>query len=364
MRSKHATARMITLFLLLSPAALGRTTWYVNGVSGSDGNNCKSPASACRTIGQAISLAASGDSIMVGAAKYTENLTIGISLTIVGSGAAKTIVDGGGVSTVLTISSGADIRLSQLTLRNGYASSGGGIYNSGTLTISNSVISANTAYRYCTSSCYVHGGGIYNSGALTINTSSVRGNAASMLCSNMCYAFAGGIWNGGTLVINSSTVNGNDASVGCPPTAACYGDGGGILNYGGTTTISRSTISGNNADLGGGIENQGTLTLTNSTLSGNSALSSRSNASGGAISNVSGATLLINSSTISSNSAHGNPNSYGGGIYFQGGTATLQNSIVADNTVASDASGNCYGTITSTGYNLSSDGTCSFNSPG
>src|SRR5438128_11458042 len=68
-----------------------------------------------------------------------------------------------------------------------------------------------------------------------------------------------------------------------------------------------------------------------------------------AIINSSG-NLAMNNSTVSGNSA--------GGI-FNGGTATLQNSIVADN-----SAGNCVGTMTSHGYNLSSDSTCNFNATG
>jgi hypothetical protein len=80
-----------------STAALASNIWYVDGVHGSDNNNCKSRQHACKTIGHGISLASSGDSIMVAAATYTENLTIGFSLKIVGSGAQATIVDGGQV---------------------------------------------------------------------------------------------------------------------------------------------------------------------------------------------------------------------------------------------------------------------------
>jgi hypothetical protein len=88
---------------------------------------------------------------------------------------------------------------------------------------------------------------------------------------------------------------------------------------------------------------------TNSTFSGNSAQDD-----GGGITNV--ATLTINNSTISGNSTLGNR---AGGINNDGGTTTLQNSIVA-----SDSGGNCFGRMTSNGYNLSSDRTCNFNGTG
>jgi hypothetical protein len=82
----------ITLTAVSVPAAAART-WYVNGVTGSNTNSCMSPTTACKTIGHAISLAASGDSITVAVATYTENLTIKINLTINGAGAGMTIVD-------------------------------------------------------------------------------------------------------------------------------------------------------------------------------------------------------------------------------------------------------------------------------
>jgi hypothetical protein len=85
-----STLLLLVLFLTLAPTAFASTTWYVNGVSGSDKNHSMSPATAGKTIGHAILRAHSGDSIMVAAATYTENLTIGINLNVIGSGASKT----------------------------------------------------------------------------------------------------------------------------------------------------------------------------------------------------------------------------------------------------------------------------------
>jgi hypothetical protein len=58
--------------------------------------------------------------------------------------------------------------------------------------------------------------------------------------------------------------------------------------------------------------------------------------------------------------AHGAMAVYRGGISNSGGTAIFQNSIVADSTYG----GNCSGTVTSHGHNLSSDGSCNFNNTG
>jgi hypothetical protein len=139
---KQLCVAALTLFAAV-PAALASTTWYVNGVSGSDSNNCMSALTACKTIGHAISLAASGDSIKVAAATYKENLGIGFNLNIVGSGAATTIIGGGGVATVVSISSAsAHVTLSRLTIRNGLAGNGvgGGIYNTGVLGLANRTV--------------------------------------------------------------------------------------------------------------------------------------------------------------------------------------------------------------------------------
>src|SRR5262252_1609263 len=114
-------ARLVALFFALTSTALASTKWYVDGVSGSDGDSCTSATTACKTIGRSISLAASGDTIKVAAATYTENLTIGVNLKIVGSGAKTTIIDGGGVNAVVTIgtTTAPHVTLSGVTIRHG-----------------------------------------------------------------------------------------------------------------------------------------------------------------------------------------------------------------------------------------------------
>jgi len=129
------------------------------------------------------------------------------------------------------------------------------------------------------------------------------------------------------------------------------GHGGGISNVG-TITINRSTISGNSVasfgEGGGGIDNYGTAAINNSTISANSGY-----LSGGGILNA-GAVMISNSTLVGNYIQFDNDG--GGGI---SGTATLQNSIIADN-----SDGNCSRTLTSDGYHLSSDNTCDFSGPG
>ena len=274
---------ILALFVPLHSSAFASSTWYVNGVTGNDSNNCLSPTTACKSIGHAISQAASGDTVRVSAATYKENLSITFSLTIRGSSAATTIVDGGGISSVVTVS-GTAVTLSNLTFRNGKAEWGGGIYNTGTLTVNSCSISGNSSVGKGFRAA--EGGGILNFGTLTINKCTLSGNTANSGVGGA----GGGIFSGGTLVIANSTISQNQTA----------GGGGGILS-GGTN---------------------GSLSLSNVTISGNSS-------------------------------------GFGGGIDAAYGSATIQNSIVANN-----SGGNCTGSINSQGYNLSSDTTCGFTSPG
>jgi hypothetical protein len=140
-----------------------------------------------------------------------------------------------------------------------HAGYGGGIYNeAGHVTITNSSVSNNTAAY--SDGVYAAGGGIYNTGILTIINSTIH--------NNQCPA-GGGIANSATLTITGSTVSSNVANgfgdIFPPP----IGDGGGILNNG-MLTISNSTISSNTAHhSGGGISGGGSI--SNSTISDNAA---------------------------------------------------------------------------------------------
>ncbi len=141
----------------------------------------------------------------------------------------------------------------------------------------------------------------------------------------------GGIDNedGSTVTVTNCTLSGNSAGL-----------GGGMFN-GGPLTIGSTTISDNSAANGGGIYNSGggTTTITNSTVSGNTA------GSGGGIFNI--GMLAITSSTLSNNSA-----SLGGGV-FNNETFQIGDTIL--NMGASGANIVNFGTVTSLGYNLSSD---------
>lgn len=146
------------------------------------------------------------------------------------------------------------------------------------------------------------------------------------------------------------------------------GNGGGIENAATVTlTIVNSTLSGNAAGLGGGVFNSGTLTIINSTFSNNMA------SQGGGIYNPGSGMLTITNSTFSGNAAP-----VAGGASFNAGTLQIANTTLSDNSsplgggvfnigtlqigstiLNAGASGaniaNNGGTVTSHGYNLSSD---------
>ncbi len=203
------------------------------------------------------------------------DLLIGKNLTIRGPGAKVLAISGNGHDRVFSVSSGVSVTISGLTIEKGAQGcagypGGGGIYNEGTLTLSNCIISNNSMPDG-------QGGGIDNEGTLTLTNCTVTGNSGTGGQNTR----GGGIYNG---IINSKTggsskltltntiVTGNAAT-------GAYGDsgvGGGIYNAAGSTLIlTNSTITGNSAtgprSMGGGIYNEGTLILTNSTVTGNAA---------------------------------------------------------------------------------------------
>ncbi len=329
------------LIMLFSPAHAGTMytgTLYVDGVNGDDSNNCKTKSTACATIGHAISLAASGYDIEIAAASYQENLIIPFNLTLNGADPTTTIVDGTDTSNVFTVGAGISFTLSNLTIEKGVGySGGGGVDSAGTLTVSNSFFYLNTA---------LSGGAILSTGMASISSSSFVGNSPYFFGHS---ASCGAIDNRGPMTITTTTFDTNYDNNNMTA-------GGAICN-GSTLTITNSTLSnnqsqGNNSGLGGAIYNYaGTLNVTNSTFSANSATTS-----GGAIYS-NGGTVQISNSTFGNN-----PENIGGGgaLGNAGSSVLIQNSIV-DNTANG---GNCYGPITSKGYNLSSDSTCNFKSKG
>ena len=195
---------------------------------------------------EAIASGDSGDSINIPIGTYTltrgTELLINMSLTINGTGSGDTIIQAAASSADATsrvfniTASGGTVAISDVTIRNGnFSGIGGGIFNSGTLALTNSTVSGNSGSD---------GGGIYNIGTLTLTNSTVSGNSAGG-------AAVGGI-NVNTLTQTNSPVSGDSL-----PSAP---SGGGIWNCNGCTADFINTIiAGNNATVAG-IDCFGTLT--------------------------------------------------------------------------------------------------------
>jgi CSLREA domain-containing protein len=98
-------------------------------------------------------------------------------LIIQGPGARTITVSGNDASRVFQIDASAHATIGGLTISGGRAELGGGIYNDGTLTLTDSTVSDNKAI--VGPSSIFGGGGVYNSGILTLSNSTVSGNVAT-----------------------------------------------------------------------------------------------------------------------------------------------------------------------------------------
>lgn len=212
------------------------------------------------TLRQAIADALSGDTIDFALPANSEikltsgTLIVDKSLTINGPGAPLLRVRNfdSNIATnrfrVFVISGGdVNVAISGLTISEGKA---GGLANiTSTVALTRCVFFGNGAYRGS-------GGGIANTGTMTISECTISHNSATAFG-----ASGGGISNSGSLTITNSTISGNLASP---------GDGGGISNYG-TVNLINATISDNTADAAGGINNVsgGTVNAVNSIIAAN-----------------------------------------------------------------------------------------------
>jgi hypothetical protein len=271
------------------------------------------------------------------------------------------------------------VEIDGLTISGGHITgdNGGGILNdNSTLTIAHCTVSGNAIV----SAKYVNntGGGIHNSGTMTLNQVIVNyNNAVYCQCGNGVPS-GGGISNTGTMIINAGTVQSNMG----------YWSAGGIYNSNtGMLTITGSTISDNQTgdtghfgSIGGGIFNDGTMTIQDSTISGNRATLG-GDLQGGEGGGISGNNNTITNSTITANSARRGGGVAGGGNIAHttfsnnsastaGGTLYLTSPLELGNTIlkAGVSGANIFnngGSLITHGYNVCSDnGSGLLNGPG
>lgn len=280
---------------------------------------------------------------------------------------------GTGDRDVVYVLPGVTVTLIGLTITNGNANqpdsvsmgSGGGIENDGTATLIDSDVTGN--FGWCAgalgnyfratmtilhstvrgNTSQAAGGAIYNSGTLTIANSVISDNTSE-------HGSAGGIinWrldtvaNSGYLTMTDSTISDNGAAQ----------SGGGILNDGtinGTAvmTLTNTEVSGNTANYGGGVANRGVAWVSGSRIEGNAAV-----LAGGGIENE--GNLALQDSSIADNTAQ-----RGGGYaaLAASGTVELRGTTSISSNAASVSGGGMFGTlaVTLTGWN----GSVSDNTP-
>ena len=272
-------------------------------------------------------------------------------LTIIGGG--KITVSGGGLYQVFALNANVPLTLNGMTVANGHNEpNGGGVFvgSGAQLTILDSTFNHNSATFPAAGGL---GGGVDNHGTLTISNSTFSNNSAdgaggalinsagTMTITNSTFSDNSSGYGGalrtlaGTITITNSSFSGN--------TASSYG--GAIYHYGGDLTVKTSTFSTNTANFGGAISNIANLTIANSTFFTNSANI------GGAIANsfidfqqVGNATIL--NSTFSANTAILSDF----GVIYNESQLSLSNSLIANSGVGS---GDCVGELSAgSGHNL------------
>ena len=243
-----------------------------------------------------------------GGAIYNDGCEVSIvGATFIGNEALDTFGRGGAIANLAP----GKVRLHDSLVQGNRAPDGGGLFiNSGA-----SAIVVNTRLIDNEGG---HGGGLENSGNVTITHSLIEGNSVT--------GSGGGVWNlGGTVMLTHTTVRNNTAY-----------EGGGVNSYGSAVEMEEVNIVGNVATgtHGGGIyHGGGTLFIDDATISGNTAGAAAAN--GGGIYQNSDDNLTLTNVTLANNTA-GN---FGGGLYHYGRYAALTNVTIADNTagVAGDA---------------------------
>jgi CSLREA domain-containing protein len=398
MRQAMIGALMLVLAVSLAPAPLARAaTFTVTKLEDTADGSCSLADCSLREAIIAANSSAGPDTIVLPAGIYylkrpgaNENaaqngdLDVTGALTITGALSNTTIIDIEKRDRVFEVL-GAKVTIANVTIRHGDAGTdaGGGIRNTGTLTLTASIVSDNSSNNA--------GGGIANAGTLIVSSSIISGNITStsaasvgggvlnsgvftatnsLFFNNKAQGDGGGIYNANSpqsiVSLKRVTISGNAAD----STHIHSGNGGGIANYGvvmvtnsilngntaesGGAVVSQgalnavgSTLSGNTATFGGGITSSDLLTLTNSTISGNSALEN-----GGGIATI--GTVDLNNVTIATNTADSDSNGSGegGGVRNINGTVNLRNTLLAGNTDRGGETPECVGTLTSQDYNL------------
>jgi hypothetical protein len=337
-----------------------------DGDSADPGRAC---AATCDALGCLVGTthetvdAAVGDAscevVLVPSGTFVGNLILDRDVTLEGDGplgadgSPSSILDGGAAASVITILADVNVIVSKISITNGASDLGGGIHNSGALTLLDSVVQGNAAGAA--------GAGIYSvGGSVTLERSAVALNTLTV--TGAATAGGGGIHiEGGALKVQGGSAVTNNAVTldwsGGQPAAF----GGGISAAGAALEVrDESQIQGNTVEAigqaveakGGGIfVDGGSLLLTGgAAVSDNSA---RGTSSGGAAVGRGGGVFSTNADvSIVTAELYGNEavasadsddpsvqaTAQGGGLYGDGHLVTIDGgATIVSNTAVSSA---------------------------
>jgi hypothetical protein len=260
------------------------------------------------SVQEAIDAAVDGDTVMVGPGTYRENIQIkDKKLTLVSTqGPETTIIDGGGMGSVVSLErGGSGTLLEGFTLTNGAAARGGGIYIYwSSLVVRNCIIADNTATS--------HGGGVsvQTYAGFTAYDSVIRDNHAEN--GGGVAVQTGGLFIHRTKILNNRADN----------------FGGAFLSTGWVSNpnLHDSVIAGNSARYGGAFYSSGYATDARAT---NSVIERNVAELGAPFYTGSGGGFYSRNSTVANNTA----TVEGGGGYAEAGTGYIGavNSVIYHN---------------------------------
>ncbi len=301
---------------------------------------------AATNLQAAVGAAQPDDTILVSNGTYLGEVVINKSLSIRGLGGVvltgKAAYPFTNELRAMSVSTGCVLDLRNVTIRNGFSQTGGGILNYGTLVLKDSGVLSNEANLI-----YGYGGGLYNAGTATLERCTFSFNKAhGDGTPSAGTGYGAGIYcaNGSILTATDCALVANRAygTINYDSRDGGSGYGGAIYNNGGTVTLTSSTLGTNSATgawagyngghgMGGAIYAKGTTTIRSCTVVDN-------------VAQQGGATM-------------GGPYlGYGGGIYIDSGAAvSIDNTIIARNTASTEGP-DCRGAITAAGRNLLGSG--------
>jgi hypothetical protein len=247
------------------------------------------PSETYTTIQAAIDAAGDGDTIRIVYGTWDENLDISDDITLEGGYSKEcptprtytdpqyTIIDGGAADHVVSITGGSTVALDGLTLTNGFAQKGGGVYVSGASADLNYVVVASNVISPTGPSTYdwAYGGGVFvENGSISLSNCEITDNKLEP--GTVGTSFGGGLaldWvpaGGATAVIQATSITSNTN----PSDSNLYGgglflDGGGVqVTFEGTDNL----LAYNEAKYGGGVYMYGDVDLEGLLIEDNHAL--------------------------------------------------------------------------------------------